>query len=96
VSVALHGHFTKVHKIMLLVPVYRLNGDLVCTCKIHLKHNSCRTYLTSMFNIPTCYAMCGKYTDCMVPDFSIQPPVHLYTTMAMTHGNAHSYAKSIM
>lgn len=39
------------------------------------------------------YVMCGK---CIVPELSIQPPVHLYTTMAVIHGNTPSYAKSIM
>jgi len=30
----------------------------------------------------------NKYTGCIVPDFSIQLPIYLYTTIAIIHGNS--------
>ena len=36
-------------------------------------------YLMNMFDIATCYMLCvrSKYISCVVPDFSIQPPIYL-------------------
>jgi len=43
-----------------------------------------------MFDITTPYMLYvrDKHTVCAVPDFPIQAPIHLYTTMAFMHGNA--------